>query len=160
MAIAAAAILTVGVKATGIVPDELSQASDRALLIFISDPNWYSVIVAVLAGIVGMLALVSAKSGAMIGVLISVTTITAAANVGVAAAYGSDQAVVPPRSWGSMWLPSSAADWRSCGSKASPAVIDGKTHPQLDQLGAWSAVLHEQVAESILLARFGMIKPI
>jgi len=89
LAIAAAAILSVVLKATGIAPDELSQASDRALLIFITDPNWYSVIVAVLAGIVGMLALVSAKSGALIGVLISVTTITAAANVGVAAAYGS-----------------------------------------------------------------------
>jgi uncharacterized hydrophobic protein (TIGR00271 family) len=89
LAIAAAAILTVVLKATGIAPDELSQASDRALLIFITEPNWYSLIVAVLAGIVGMLALTSAKSGALIGVLISVTTITAAANVGVAAAYGS-----------------------------------------------------------------------
>jgi uncharacterized hydrophobic protein (TIGR00271 family) len=88
LAIAAAAILTVVLKATGIAPDELSQASDRALLIFITEPNWYSLIVAVLAGIVGMLALTSAKSGALIGVLISVTTIPAAANVGVAASYG------------------------------------------------------------------------
>ena len=34
-----------------------------------------------------MLSLSTAKSGALIGVLISVTTIPAAANVGVAAAY-------------------------------------------------------------------------
>ena len=35
-----------------------------------------------------MLSLTTAKSGALIGVLISVTTIPAAANIGVAAAYG------------------------------------------------------------------------
>jgi hypothetical protein len=35
-----------------------------------------------------MLSLTSAKSGALIGVLISVTTIPAAANIGVAAALG------------------------------------------------------------------------
>ena len=35
-----------------------------------------------------MLSLTSAKSGALIGVLISVTTIPAAANIGVAGAYG------------------------------------------------------------------------
>ena len=44
-------------------------------------------IVALLAGTAGMLSLPTAKSGALIGVLISVTTIPAAANVGVAAAY-------------------------------------------------------------------------
>ena len=36
-----------------------------------------------------MLSLTSAKSGALIGVLISVTTIPAAANIGVAAALGN-----------------------------------------------------------------------
>ena len=44
-------------------------------------------IVAFCAG-AGMLSLSTAKSGALIGVLISVTTIPAAANIGVAAAYG------------------------------------------------------------------------
>ena len=42
---------------------------------------------AVCAGTAGMLSLSTAKSGALIGVLISVTTIPAAANVGVAVAY-------------------------------------------------------------------------
>ena len=89
LGIVAAAILTVVLKATGIAPDALlDDTSDRQLTLFISHPNWYSAIVAVLAGIVGMLALASAKSGALIGVLISVTTIPAAANVGVAASYG------------------------------------------------------------------------
>jgi hypothetical protein len=44
-------------------------------------------IVAVLAGVVGMLSLTEARSGALIGVLVSVTTIPAAANLGVATAY-------------------------------------------------------------------------
>ena len=65
-------------------PDELG---DHPATLFISSPNLFSVIVAVLAGIAGMLSLSTAKSGALIGVLISVTTIPAAANVGVAAAY-------------------------------------------------------------------------
>jgi uncharacterized membrane protein len=54
---------------------------------FISDPDEFSFIVAVFAGTAGMLSLTSAKSGALVGVLISVTTIPAAANIGVAAAY-------------------------------------------------------------------------
>jgi uncharacterized hydrophobic protein (TIGR00271 family) len=116
--IVAAGVLTVVLKVTGIAPDALlGDTSNRQLTLFISHPNWYSAIVGVLAGIVGMLALVSAKSGALIGVLISVTTIPAAANVGVAASYGEwNEASAPPRSSRSMWLPSSAADWRSCGS--------------------------------------------
>ena len=44
-------------------------------------------IVATFAGVAGVLSLTSAKSGALIGVLVSVTTIPAAANIGVAAAY-------------------------------------------------------------------------
>ena len=71
----------------GIGPDKLADAS-QPLTNFISHPDWYSPIVATLAGIAGMLSLTSAKSGALVGVLISVTTIPAAANVGVAAAYG------------------------------------------------------------------------
>ncbi len=48
-------------------------------------------IVAALAGIAGVLSLTSAKSGALVGVLISVTTIPAAANIGVAAALGDGE---------------------------------------------------------------------
>ena len=43
---------------------------------------------AVLAGIAGMLSLTSAKSGALVGVAISVTTVPAAANAAVALGYG------------------------------------------------------------------------
>ena len=41
-----------------------------------------------MAGTAGVLSLTNSKSGALIGVLISVTTIPAASNIGVAAAYG------------------------------------------------------------------------
>ena len=87
IAIAAALLLTLTLRAAGTAPDSLTAAGHPAT-IFISNPNTYSVIVAVLAGIAGVVSLTTAKAGALIGVLISVTTIPAAANVGVAAAYG------------------------------------------------------------------------
>ncbi|HET6859553.1 MAG TPA: DUF389 domain-containing protein, partial [Streptomyces sp.] len=55
---------------------------------FVYAPDWFSFVVAVLAGAAGMLSLTSAKSGAMVGVAISVTTVPAAANAAVALSYG------------------------------------------------------------------------
>jgi uncharacterized hydrophobic protein (TIGR00271 family) len=54
---------------------------------FIYRPDAFSFVVAVLAGIAGTLSLTSAKSGALVGVAISVTTVPAAANAAVAFAY-------------------------------------------------------------------------
>jgi uncharacterized hydrophobic protein (TIGR00271 family) len=87
IAIGAAFLLTLLLRAAGPAPDDLTSAGHPATL-FISNPNTFSVIVAVLAGVAGVLSLTTAKAGVLIGVLISVTTIPAAANVGVAAAYG------------------------------------------------------------------------
>lgn len=87
LAIVSSLVLTLVLRGLGPAPDMLSAAGHPATL-FISNPNTFSVIVAILAGIAGVLSLTTAKSGALIGVLISVTTIPAAANVGVAAAYG------------------------------------------------------------------------
>jgi uncharacterized hydrophobic protein (TIGR00271 family) len=92
LGIVASALLTGALLAFGIAPEALVP-EEHELTLFISDPNWYTVIVSVLAGIVGMLALAGAKSGVLTGVLISVTTIPAAANVGVAAVYGDWDAV-------------------------------------------------------------------
>jgi uncharacterized hydrophobic protein (TIGR00271 family) len=75
------------IDALGLIPNDFSQAG-HPFTQFISDPNGWSVLVAYLAGMAGVLSLTSAKSGALIGVLISVTTIPAAANIGVAAALG------------------------------------------------------------------------
>ena len=55
---------------------------------FIFNPDAMSFVVAFLAGVAGMLALTSEKSGAVIGVLVSVTTIPAAGNAAVALTYG------------------------------------------------------------------------
>jgi uncharacterized hydrophobic protein (TIGR00271 family) len=65
----------------------------RPLTSLIWRPDAISWIVATLAGVAGMLSLSTAKSGALVGVLISVTTIPAAANAGLGVAYGAfDQA--------------------------------------------------------------------
>lgn len=69
------------------VPPEAFETGERKFTQFISHPDEFSFIVAFLAGTAGVLSLTSAKSGALVGVLISVTTIPAAANIGVAAAY-------------------------------------------------------------------------
>ena len=65
----------------------LDRRANQVLTAFISHPDWFSVIIAFLAGTAGMISLTCAKSGALIGVLISVTTIPAAGNMAVAAAY-------------------------------------------------------------------------
>jgi uncharacterized hydrophobic protein (TIGR00271 family) len=85
--IAAALALTVVLRAVESAPDQLTSLARPATL-FISHPDEYTVLVALLAGTAGALSLTTAKSGALVGVLISVTTIPAAANVGVASAYG------------------------------------------------------------------------
>src|SRR5262252_11016329 len=61
----------------------------RPVADLINTPNIFSVIVAVLAGIVGVVSLTEARANALIGVFISVTTIPAAASVGVSIAYSS-----------------------------------------------------------------------
>jgi uncharacterized hydrophobic protein (TIGR00271 family) len=74
-------------NALGFAPGEFSER-DHSLSTTIANPDFFAFFVAFCAGIAGMLSLSTAKSGALIGVLISVTTIPAAANVGVAFAYG------------------------------------------------------------------------
>ncbi len=85
--IAAAFLTTLIMIAVDVFPDDFSQAG-HPFTEFISDPDFLSFFVAFVAGAAGMLSLTSAKSGALVGVLISVTTIPAASNIGVAAAYG------------------------------------------------------------------------
>ncbi|MET8894853.1 DUF389 domain-containing protein [Streptomyces albogriseolus] len=63
---------------------------------FVYAPDWFSFVVAVLAGVAGTLSLTSAKSGALVGVAISVTTVPAAANAAVALSYGDTV-----QTWGS-----------------------------------------------------------
>ncbi|MEU8925728.1 DUF389 domain-containing protein [Kitasatospora sp. NPDC048545] len=62
----------------------------------IDTPNFFSVAVAVLAGIVGILSLTEARTSALLGVFISVTTIPAASDLAVSCAFGSYR-----EAWGS-----------------------------------------------------------
>ena len=84
--ILATMLLTWLLTALGVL-DRSMLVADRPLTEFIFQPDVLSFVVAFLAGIAGMLSLTSAKSGALVGVLISVTTVPAAANLAVALAY-------------------------------------------------------------------------
>ncbi|MGW2561068.1 DUF389 domain-containing protein [Streptomyces sp. NPDC001514] len=87
---AAAMLLTVGfsyfMNGIGLFERSMLEA-DRPNTAFIYAPDEFSFVVAVLAGIAGTLSLTSAKSGALVGVAISVTTVPAAANAAVALSY-------------------------------------------------------------------------
>jgi len=83
--ITAAFLFTLFALATDLIEADFTN-SQNLLTSFITAPEAFSFIVAVFAGAAGVLSLTSAKSGALVGVLISVTTIPAAANIGVAAA--------------------------------------------------------------------------
>ncbi|HEX5928159.1 MAG TPA: DUF389 domain-containing protein [Solirubrobacterales bacterium] len=86
--ITAAFLFTLIARATGLLDADFSN-SQNSLTKFVLEPEAFSFLVAVIAGVVGVLSLTSAKSGALVGVLISVTTIPAAANIGIAAAMAN-----------------------------------------------------------------------
>jgi uncharacterized hydrophobic protein (TIGR00271 family) len=88
--IIASFLFTLAMDGAGLIPEGFA-AEDHPFTQFIASPDEFSFIVAYLAGVVGMLSLTSAKSGALVGVLISVTTIPAASNIGVAAALGDSE---------------------------------------------------------------------
>ena len=86
-----AMVVTVGVVWLLTAADLVSKAmllGERPLTDFIWRPDALSWIVGFLGGVAGILSLTSAKAGTLVGVLISVTTIPAAANAAVALAYG------------------------------------------------------------------------
>lgn len=84
--ITAAFLFSLFVRGVDLTPEGFTVEA-HPLTDFISHPDAFSFIVAAFAGVAGTLSLTSTKSGALIGVLVSVTTIPAAANIGVAAAF-------------------------------------------------------------------------
>jgi uncharacterized hydrophobic protein (TIGR00271 family) len=92
VAMAVTLLATLAFRVTSIAPESYN-LDDRQLTAFISHPDAMAAVVAVLAGIAGMLSLTTARSDALIGVLVSVTTIPAVANAAAAAAY---------RQWGEL----------------------------------------------------------
>jgi uncharacterized hydrophobic protein (TIGR00271 family) len=81
-------VFGVAVRAAGKAPEPYLHGV-RPVSDLINAPDWFSVIVAILAGIVGVVSLTSARASALIGVFISVTTIPAAADIGISVAFGS-----------------------------------------------------------------------
>ena len=90
LGITAAFLFTLLIRLFDLHPEGF-ETSAHPLTNFISHPDAFSFLVAYFAGTAGVLSLTSTKSGALIGVLISVTTIPAAANIGVAAAFGDGE---------------------------------------------------------------------
>jgi uncharacterized hydrophobic protein (TIGR00271 family) len=96
LAIGSVVVAAVIFRATGLTSDDFA-TQDHMFVELISKPDFFAFFVAFCAGIAGMLSLTTAKSAALIGVFISITTIPAAANAGVAAAYGDAASF-----WGSL----------------------------------------------------------
>jgi len=88
LAIGAAFAFALLVRVLGLEPTAF-RIGIRPVTNLIDTPNLYSLVVAVLAGVVGIVSLTHARSSTLLGVFISVTTIPAASDIGVASAFGS-----------------------------------------------------------------------
>ncbi|MCW2684784.1 MAG: putative integral rane protein, partial [Blastococcus sp.] len=87
VAIGVTAVVALAGRALGWFGPELLGA-DRPGTGFITQPDRWSLVVAALAGIAGVLSLTSSKSGALVGVFISVTTVPAAGDMALSLALG------------------------------------------------------------------------
>ncbi|GHG50550.1 DUF389 domain-containing protein [Streptomyces griseocarneus] len=76
------------IRGLGLQP-EAFDLGIRPVSTLIDAPDVFSVVVAVLAGVVGIVSLTQARTSALFGVFISVTTIPAAADIGVSCAFSS-----------------------------------------------------------------------
>jgi uncharacterized hydrophobic protein (TIGR00271 family) len=88
MAVVATLIFGLLIRWSGETP-RLYDAGVRPVSDLINSPNVFSVIVALLAGVVGVVSLTESRANALIGVFISVTTIPAASDMGLSVAYRS-----------------------------------------------------------------------
>jgi uncharacterized hydrophobic protein (TIGR00271 family) len=87
-AIVACFVFGLIVRAFGLQPRAYSLGI-RPVADLINNPNFFSVVVAVLAGVVGVVSLSESRASTLIGVFVSVTTIPAAADLGLSTAFGS-----------------------------------------------------------------------
>ena len=85
-AVVATFLFALAVRGAGQVPAAFVHGV-RPVADLINSPNAFSVIVAILAGLVGVVSLTEARANALIGVFISVTTIPAAASLGLSLAF-------------------------------------------------------------------------
>jgi hypothetical protein len=93
---------------------------------FIFQVGPLSFVVALLAGAAGMLSLVSAKSAALVGVFISVTTVPAAGFAVVAATVGDlgRRSPIHLHSSRSTWLGSRSPGCWCCGCGSLPTAVN------------------------------------
>jgi uncharacterized hydrophobic protein (TIGR00271 family) len=135
LAIAGALLLALIIRGAGLEPKAYALGV-RPVSNLIDTPNWFSFIVALLAGVVGVVSLTEARSSTLIGVFISVTTIPAASDTGVSLAFGSGS-----EAWGSVLqlflnvtvltavaiigLPVQRAIWRRAARRAARPVRSG-----------------------------------
>ncbi|MFZ0049604.1 MAG: DUF389 domain-containing protein [Streptosporangiaceae bacterium] len=87
-AIAVTLLFALCIRGLGKAPEPFLHGV-RPVSDLINSPNLFSVIVAVVAGLVGVVSLTLSRTGALIGVFISVTTIPAAADVALSTAFGA-----------------------------------------------------------------------
>jgi uncharacterized hydrophobic protein (TIGR00271 family) len=81
-------VFSLAIRWSGHTPEAFSLGL-RPVSSLIDKPNLFSVVVAVLAGIVGVVSLTESRASTLIGVFISVTTIPAAADIALSLAYAS-----------------------------------------------------------------------
>lgn len=74
-------------RSAGLFPGRLP-VDEGSIGSLISQPDFLSVFVALCAGVIGSLSLTASKSSILVGVLVSITTIPAAAGIGMSVAYG------------------------------------------------------------------------
>jgi uncharacterized hydrophobic protein (TIGR00271 family) len=133
LAVAAALLLSLMIRGAGLEPKAYALGI-RPVANLINTPDWFSFIVAALAGVVGVVSLTEARSSTLIGVFISVTTIPAASDIGVSLAFGSREAggstlqlllnVTVLAAVGIAGLPAQQAIWRRVARRASGGLPD------------------------------------
>ena len=87
-AVIAAFLFALAIRAAGVAPASFLHGV-RPVAELINSPNIFSVIVAVLAGVAGVVSLTESRANALIGVFISITTLPAAASIGLSVAFAS-----------------------------------------------------------------------
>jgi uncharacterized hydrophobic protein (TIGR00271 family) len=134
LAVVSALLLALIIRGAGLVPRAYTLGI-RPVSSLINSPDWFSFIVAMLAGVVGVVSLTEARSSTLIGVFISVTTIPAASDTGVSLAFGSGH-----EAWGSVLqlllnvtvltavaiagIPAQRAIWRRVARRAAADAAD------------------------------------
>jgi uncharacterized hydrophobic protein (TIGR00271 family) len=131
LAVVGALLLSLIIRGAGLVPRAYTLGI-RPVSNLINSPNWFSFIVAALAGVVGVVSLTEARSSTLIGVFISVTTIPAASDIGVSLAFGAGAEargsafqlllnVTVLAAVAIAGLPAQRAIWRRIGRRAAAA---------------------------------------